>query len=706
MSDQPSLKSVPGADATGDDRPLPAATVPPTPAPPVEYWTPTTRRRRFGVYAAVAAAILTALAAGVIWHEPIAQLFGRHSHGGKADAGGDEKLWTCGMHPQVIREEPGICPICHMKLEPMDVVKSGKSAMGGGSAEGGGAKVAYWWDPMIGPSSISDKPGKSAMGMDLVPVEADAVSAGTAVTIDPAVVQNMGVRVAEVTRGPVRRDVRAVGYLTEAQPLVRDVNLRVSGWVEKLYADTEGKHLNKGDPLFDLYSPEVQVAVGELVAARKSLASLGPAPDELARTTANSLLDSARRKLGLWGLDPEQVERMAKLDEAPRTVTFTSPITGHVTRKMIVEGAAVKAGDMVIQIVDHSTLWLDAQVHAQDLSFVRLGQKVSATVEGFPGKRFDGEVAFVHPHVDPQTRTATVRMVVPNPQMTLRPGMFATAHTEAKIADDALLVPREAVIDTGTRQIAFVAIGKGHFQPRKLKLGVEGDDGTVQVLEGLAPGDTVVTSGQFLLDAESRTREAIEKHLSERLLTNASPGKNKMPAAAPMDGEMKPSTSAPTPTRPGMAAERMKWSAEVDQTFDAYLSLQKVLGAPQPAGAKPVDVVGLIQAAQSLSGLVDGNLKPLPQAVLAAASALRDKPLDEQRALFKPLSDAMIALADSRPPSKAVADKLHVAFCPMAFKNQGGHWLQDGEVIANPYYPTSMKRCGELKRAVETVAAK
>jgi RND family efflux transporter MFP subunit len=451
------------------------------------------RRRRLGSAVAVVLALGFGIVAGVAGRDRVVHLLGLHAHGHDggppAAAGGKNSLWTCSMHPQVIKDGPSMCPICHMKLEPMEVVKSGQSAMGGGGADDGGdgRKVVYWWDPVAGPASIADRPGKTAGGADLLPVYADELSAGEAVRIDPVVVQNMGVRIAAVSRGPVRRDVRAVGYLEEAQPLVRDVNLRVSGWVETLYADTEGQHLNKGDPLFDLYSPEAQVAVEELVAARKAVAALGPAADELARGTSGSLLDAARRKLELWGLDPAQVDRLSKLEQAPRTITFTSPITGHVTRKSVVAGAAVKAGDMAVQIVDHSTLWLDARVYAQDLPFVRLGQQASATVEGMPGRRFDGEIVFVHPHVDSQTRTATVRMSVPNPELTLRPGMFATAHLSAQAADDAVLVPREAVIDTGVRQVAFVATGGGRFEPRRLKLGVDGSDGSVQVLEGLLP---------------------------------------------------------------------------------------------------------------------------------------------------------------------------------------------------------------------------
>lgn len=487
------------------------------------------------------ALLVVGFAAGVYWRaaEPT------HETSPSGVNEPDAQVWTCGMHPQVIQGKPGLCPICHMKLTPLDV--GGDPAASAAGAGGGQRKIKYWWDPMIGPASISDKPGKSSMGMDMMPVYEEDVSGGTAVTIDPVVVQNMGIRVAEAKIGSIRRTVRAVGYLDQAQPNIRDVNLRVSGWVEKLYADTVGMHLQEDDKLFDLYSPEVQVALGELIAARKALAALRPDAGESARRTSQIFLSSARRKLELWGLDAREVDRLARAEQAPRSVTFTSPITGHVTEKRIVQGSAVKAGDMAMQIVDHSTLWLDAQVYAQDLPFIKLGQRLTAAVEGAPGDEFEGEVIFVHPHVDPATRTATVRIAIPNPGLTLRPGMYATAHIEAQLGNEALLVPREAVIDTGTRQVTFVVAGPGRFEPRNLKTGVPSADGMIQVLEGLAPGEQVVTSGQFLLDAESRMREAIQKYLKDRLLTESRGGAadaKKMPADMSMSGEMQPSAPA------------------------------------------------------------------------------------------------------------------------------------------------------------------
>ncbi len=368
-----------------------------------------------------------------------------------SEASAPQQLWTCGMHPQVIQDHPGNCPICGMALTPM-----------------------------------RDDAGHDQHG----------------IVIDPVIQQNMGVRTAPVVEAPLRTTVRAVGYLAEAQPSQHDVTLRVSGYIEALHADVEGMHVTAGQPLFDLYSPELEAAIGELIGARRARAS----------GAGDALYEAARRKLRLLGLTEVQVDRLAQLDRPPPAITFTSPVTGHMVTKNVVDGSAVQAGTQVMRIVDHRELWLDAQVFEQQLPLVRVGEEATATVAALPGRDFRGSVVFVHPHVDERTRTAMVRLVVPNPTLELRPGMYATVTIASEAAPSAVLVPREAVIDTGTRQLVFLARAGGRFDAQDVRLGIPAEGGMVQVVDGLAPGDTVVVSGQFLLDAESRLEEAIRKH--------------------------------------------------------------------------------------------------------------------------------------------------------------------------------------------------
>jgi Cu(I)/Ag(I) efflux system membrane fusion protein/cobalt-zinc-cadmium efflux system membrane fusion protein len=440
----------------------------------------------------------------------------------ETSAGGTEskqqQLWTCGMHPQVFQDHPGACPICHMKLVPMRPEDEGSA--------GGEKKIAYWWDPMLGPSSITDHPGKSAMGMDLVPVYESTVSAGPSVRIDPTVVQNMGVTTAAVVRGPLSVTVRVVGMLDVPEPGAHDVTVKINGYIQKLYADTDGMSVARGDVLFDLYSPDLQVAEQELIAAEQSLKAFGSGAGEAAGNDARNLIESAKQKLRLWDIADRDIDAIAAADRAPKTVPFRSPVGGHIVEKAVVEGSAVQAGMKVMRIEDHSKLWLNAQVYEEQIPLIEVGQEVRASVAGVPGKVFTGKVSFIYPHLDHMARTEMVRTVLDNPGHELKPGMYATVEIVTRPVADAVIAPREAVIDTGAQQIAFVLdpVSAGHFQPRKVRMGIVGDDDRVQIVEGLSPGDQVVTSGQFLMDVESRTAEAIEKLRSGGATTMPSAG--------------------------------------------------------------------------------------------------------------------------------------------------------------------------------------
>jgi RND family efflux transporter MFP subunit len=373
----------------------------------------------------------------------------------------------------------------------------------------GARKILYWWDPMLGPSSISDHPGTSAMGMEMVPVYADR--AGPDVQIDPVVVQNMGVRTAQVTKGALTKTIRMVGLLSLPEPGLQDVSLKVGGWIDKLYADQEGMHVHQGEPLLALYSPELQVAAQELIAAVQSRRALGAQAGASLQKESDAMIASARRKLQLWDVAEEDIDAIAKAEKAPRDIVFRSPVGGHVEDKMVVQGSSVQAGIKLMRIADHTTIWLDAQVYEEQIPLVKLGQAVEATLDAIPGRIFRGKITFIYPHLDHMTRTLMVRATFDNPNFELKPGMYADTNILAVPVSDVLQVPQEAVIDTGTKQIVFVAEGEGHFGPRTVRAGIRGDDDKTQIIEGLSVGETVVTSGQFLMDVESRTQEAIAK---------------------------------------------------------------------------------------------------------------------------------------------------------------------------------------------------
>jgi RND family efflux transporter MFP subunit len=336
----------------------------------------------------------------------------------------------------------------------------------------------------------------------------------------------MGVRTTLPVVGKLTENVRGVGSLVEPEEKKFEVNLRVNGWIEKLYANKEGMAVQAGMPLFELYSPEVTAAADELITAQKAFDATTRRHDDAAKANgdeylekgAQSVLDAGRRKLLLMGLTKDQIDAIQKMDKAPATVTITSPIQGHISEKRVVEGGAVKAMDRLMEISDRSAMWLIVEVFEQQIGAVKVGQKVQARVDALPGKVFEGKVDFIYPHLETATRTARVRVELPNEAHELRQGMFAEATIEETAADDGILVPREAVLDTGQRQVVFVALGGGRFEGRDVQVGrtgivAGGDERRYVAVTGIGEKDAVVTSGQFLLDSESRLEEARRKFL-------------------------------------------------------------------------------------------------------------------------------------------------------------------------------------------------
>jgi RND family efflux transporter MFP subunit len=569
-----------------------------------------------------------------------------------------------------------------MDLVPVRV----EVAAGGAKKE---RKILYWTDPMYNPPYISDKPGKSPMGMELLPVYDDEVSGGPAITIDPVIVQNMGVRVARATRGPLKTTLRVVGTLVEPEQNHVEINLRVSGWIQKLYANQNGMPVKKGDKLFDLYSMELTAAADDLINARKSAEPNDVPTDPVVRVSATAMVDAARRRLELLGLTTADIDAVAALDKAPATMTFTSPLTGHVTEKMVVEGSSVKAGDRVMRIADRSTMWLQVQVYEHELPLVHVGTPVRARINGITGKVFEGKIEFIYPHLDMMTRTATARITLPNKDHELHEGMYAAAEIDAPIADDAVLIPREAVIDSGTRQIVFIAQEGGHFEPRRVAVGQtgrgdtsEGDD-LAQIITGLAGSETVVTSGQFLLDSESRRQEAIQKHLRDGL------------AAAPVASAPAPSPASVPATAIGQS-RRTTAAGQADDLFTAYLGVQRALvGADKPVQAEALATVASAAAAR----LPAGDARDLAGEIAGEAHDLAGLPVDKQREGFKTLSAAAIKLSGVAPPSAAVAPALYEFHCPMARAD----WLQSGDQTANPYL-ADMVTCGSVTRTLTAPA--
>lgn len=423
---------------------------------------------------------------------------------------GEKQLYSCGMHPEVISDEPGNCPICGMELTPI------KSSVQTGTGEPGQErKVIYWRAPMD-PLEIYEEPGKSKMGMDLVPVYEEAGGAGS-IVIDGSVQQNMNLRLARVEQRTISNVIRAYGRVTYAQDKQFSVTTKISGWIEKLYVNTEGQKVRRGEPLLEIYSPQLISTQEEYLLALNNLEKLGSSPYESIRSSAEKMLSLARDRLEYWDIPKAEIENLNKTGKARRTILLRSLVTGVVTHKGVVEGDRIGPGMDLFHIADLREIWVEAFVYESELPFIKEGQRAELELDYIQGKTLEGKVDFIYPYLDNKARANNVRLVFDNADFSLKPDMFATVRIFAHVADDAMVIPTEAIIHSGARKIVFVTRGDGKFEPREVKLGAQTDDGFIQILSGLFMDDMVVVSGQFLLDSESQLREAITKMRAAQL---------------------------------------------------------------------------------------------------------------------------------------------------------------------------------------------
>ncbi len=384
------------------------------------------------------------------------------------------------------------------------------------SASSGEREVVFYRNPMD-PTITSPVPAKDEMGMDYVPVYADeaeqALGAGTTVTIDPVVVQNMNVRTRMVEKGDLRHEIRTVGYLEYDQERMVTVTTKYDGWVEKVHVNYVGEPVAKGEGLFEVYSPELVQTAHELLSAIRYAARLGNAPDD-ARLHAEALVEAARTRLAFWDISADQIARLEETGEIFRTLTVTAPAGGLVMKRMPgLEGMAVTPGMEAYHIADITSLWLSVEVFEDQVVWIRPGTEAEVTFTYFPGETIRGTVEFIEPELSEQTRTLTVKIAVPNPDGRLRKGMFATVVFDPVIVRGAVTVPSESVLRTGRRNVVITALGDGRFEPREVELG-HAHGGLVEVHSGLEAGDRIVTSSQFLLDSESKLRAAVQQMLS------------------------------------------------------------------------------------------------------------------------------------------------------------------------------------------------
>jgi multidrug efflux pump subunit AcrA (membrane-fusion protein) len=347
-------------------------------------------------------------------------------------------------------------------------------------------------------AGMAGAPDTSAMagmpGMPGMPGMAAPGAGSEGVPVDRTAAARLGVTFARAAVRPVHAGVRAVGILNYAEPRRVYVSARVSGWVEKLFADYVGKPVAAGEPLLALYAPELVSAQEEYLLARR----LGD----------DTLAASARRRLVLWDIPADQIDSLEARGTVQRTLLLRAPRSGEIVQKNVLEGQAVQAGTNLFEIADRRVLWVDLAIFEQDASAARVGTPATVTVDALPGRRFRGRVSFVYPQLDDKTRTLTARLEVENPDGALRPGMYAAAEL-APAGRWGLSVPLTAVLPTGTKDIVFVNRGDGRFVPREVEVGLRGDS-LVEIIAGLKPGEEVVAAATFLFDSESNLAAAIQ----------------------------------------------------------------------------------------------------------------------------------------------------------------------------------------------------
>jgi len=397
--------------------------------------------------------------------------------------------YQCPMHPDIVKNKEGSCPICGMNLVKVEPEKPTKK------------EILYWVAPMD-PNYRRDKPGKSPMGMDLEPVYSDGDNGndpgetGAVVKISSAVENNLGVRTAKVESGNLWRKINTVGYVGFDESKLTHIHLRVDGWIEKLAVKIEGDRVKKGQRLFDIYSPKLVNAMEEYVQALRS--------------NNKRLISASRSKLKSLGINNKQINDVEKTRKVPQAISIYASQDGIVTMLTVREGMYVKPTNRVMTLTDLSSVWVLAEVFESQSAWVELGQSADVELSFIPGRTWEGKVDYVYPILDAKNRTLKVRLRFENPGETLKPNMYANVSIYGGAKENTLSVPREALLRSGGSERLIVAKGNGRFAQRMVVAGLESGD-FIEILSGINAGEKVVTSAQFLIDSEASLKASLER---------------------------------------------------------------------------------------------------------------------------------------------------------------------------------------------------
>ncbi len=416
-----------------------------------------------------------------------------HQYMPVTDEKGDIEYWTCAMHPSVKMKEPGKCPICGMELVPAGRKQAAQSGSATDKAES--TKQDQSMDDSADHSKHDMKTESSEMQND-----------SSAFTVNPRRQQLINIKTEPVQTMEMTKTIRTVGTVELDETKIEHIHTKFSGWIDKVYVDYKWQHVKKGDPLFSIYSPELVSTQEEYLLALKSNRILSGSKFENVSEGSRSLLRAAKRRLELWDVSDSQINEIRRTGRVKKSITIYSPIEGHVSFKNAYENQHVKPDTLIYTIADHTTAWVNAEIYEDEIPLIDVGQEATLTVESYPGEEFHGKVTFKWPHLMPDTRTTKVRFEFPNPNLKLLPEMYADVYLEVPLGKK-LAVPASAVLRTGKQNVVFVDKGNGYMDARKVELGRKAGD-YYQVLRGLEEGETVVSSANFLIDAESKLQAA------------------------------------------------------------------------------------------------------------------------------------------------------------------------------------------------------
>lgn len=440
--------------------------------------------------------------------------------------------YQCPMHPTYISDKPGSCPICGMDTVPIEKKGPESSEKSTGTSSSmeqtaepeknrieppasGERKILFYRNPMD-PSIHSSIPAKDEMGMDYLPVYSDEVSlpeksvqGHATVTIDEKGIRLAGIQTATAVRQKLEGDIRTVGLVKPDETLVRHVHTKNSGWIEKLYVNATGQLVKAGQSLLTIYSPQLLGSQEEFLRARENVMRFENSSIPEVRKGGEDLLKAARRRLELFDVPESLIRKIERTNKPERTVTLLAPVSGFVTAKGVYEGQQVEPGMELFTITDLSRIWIEADFYEFEANLIQLGQKAVFTFPYDPRAQKTGQVSYIYPYLDPQSRTLRARFEFQNNDFSLKPEMYVNVSMKIEIPD-SVVVPDSSVMNTGLRQLVFVRIDEDRFEPREVKTGYR-SGGLIQILSGVDADEKVVVRANFLLDSESRIRAAIQQ---------------------------------------------------------------------------------------------------------------------------------------------------------------------------------------------------